>query len=128
VAFYTATVSTDGSGDGTNLDSLGNCKWNGDFSGLLMAVKFDFASATDAGADTTLTEPVGLGRTIGTVSNSKTDTTMYPRVLETDTLGASIGTYTQMVVDSHNLKVTIAQGGATVTDAVKVIVQVLEGC
>jgi hypothetical protein len=126
VAIYQTTVSTNGSGDGTNLDANGNPQWNGYFRGLLMAVKFDFASATDAGSDTTLTEPVGLGRTLATLANSKTDTTFYPRVLETDNAAVSIGSYTMMQVDSGNLKVTIAQGGATVTGAVTVIVDILE--
>lgn len=128
MTFYTATVSTDASGDGTNLDDNGNPQWSGVFSGLLMAVKFDFAAGTDAGADTTLTEPQGLGRTIATETDSKTDITFYPQVASTDNEGAALtGVYQHMLVDSSNLKVTIADGGNAVAGAVKVIVQVIEG-
>ena len=127
MGIYVATVSTDGSGDGTNLDALGLTKWNGIFRGLLTAVKFDYSASTDAGADTTLTEISGLQRTLITKSNSATDFTAYPRIQATDSGGTAIaGAYEFARVDSANLKVTIAQGGATVTDAIRVIVDILE--
>lgn len=126
MAYYTATVSTDASGDGDNLDANGNTQWSGIFSGLLLAVKFDFTGA-DAGSDTTLTEPHGLARTLCSLTDSNTDTTFYPMAQSTDSGGTAIsGNYQHYFVDSSNLKVTIADGGTSVTGAVKVIVQMVE--
>lgn len=127
MAYYTATVTTDASGDGDNLDANGNPQWSGIFSGLLLAVKYDFSASADAGSDTTLTEPHGLARTLCSLTDSNTDTTFYPQAQGTTAAGVAIdANYQHYFVDSSNLKVTIADGGADVTGAVKVIVQVVE--
>lgn len=127
MAFYTATVSTDGSGDGDNLDSNNNPVWSGKFKGLLLGVKFDFSGSAASTADTTLSEVSGFTRTIASLTDSNTDTQFYPQVQATDSGGSGItGVYQHMLVDSSNLKVVIAQGGTSITDAVIVIIQVTD--
>jgi len=111
--FYSITLKTDtdGSGDGTDARIA---------QGFVEAIKVDFAAGTDAGADTTLVDH--LGRTLVTITNSKTDIWIYPRLEETSNAGVGLGTYTRPLVNG-GLTLTIAQGGATVTDAVTLTVQ-----
>lgn len=128
MAEYFATISTDGSGDGTNISAttpIGKPLWNADFYGALMGVRVDDNGA-DAGVDVTLSEPYGEQRTILAVTNVASDTTYNPTRLMQDTAGADGTQRTHFLVRSNNLKVTVAQGGATITDAIKVIVDILE--
>ena len=125
MAWYKATVSTDGSGDGTNLTN-GRPVWSGNFYGFLMGVRLDFSGSAAAGSDTTLTEINGLQRTLVSLTDTNTDTTLNPQIEITDNAGTGKASYSPAIVDSANLKVTVAQGGATVTDHVAVFVEILE--
>lgn len=124
MGWYTASVSTDGSGDGTNLSS-GNPVWNANFKGLLMGLRVDDNGA-DATADVTIAEPSGLVRTIQTVTDITTDTTYNPQQEIKTTAGVGTGLYNPFYVESNNLKVTVAQGGATITNAIIVTVLIME--
>lgn len=115
VNFYiSSAITTDGSGDGTTSD------WNGSFSGKLVGVRYEYSGSTAATADTTLSETNGLKRTLDTVTDGNTNVTRNPAFAVT---GAT-DFYLPYFVDSNNLTVTIAQGGATVTDAVQVTVMI----
>lgn len=125
MGYYAATVSTDGSGDGTNLDALGNPVWNGFFKGLFMGARLDDNGAAVT-VDITLSEPNGLQRTILAKTDVTADITHNPQWLVQTNAGVDTTFYSPFYVEAANLKVTIAQGGATVTDAVKVIILIAE--
>lgn len=123
MAFYRAVVSTDSGGDGDNLDANGNPVWNGSFQGYLAGIRYEFDAGTAATADTTVSEPVGLKRTIDSLTDTNTATTRTP----SNAVTGATDFFLPYLVDSANLKVVVAQGGADVTDAVTVIVQIEEG-
>lgn len=118
VNFYVATVTTDASGDGTNLNALGNPVWNGNFEGKLRGVRFENA-AYDATADITLAEPNGLKRTIDSLGDSQTPTNHIPYEEPT----GSTDFFVPFCVNSNNLKVTVAQGGNAKTGSVVVLIE-----
>jgi hypothetical protein len=124
MGLFHCSISTDGSGDGTNLVG-GNPTWDGIFTGLIMGIFIDDNGAA-AGADVTISEPEGLKRTILTATDVNADTTYNPQnVIQTNAAVATTQ-YNPFYVESNNLKVTVAQGGATVTAAIKVTVLILE--
>lgn len=125
MGFYTATISTDGSGDGTNLDANGNPSWNGPFRGLLLGIHVDDNGAA-ATVDVTINEPAGLKRTILDVDDVTSDTNYNPQNPTQTNAGVATGAYAPYHVDSTNLKVTIAQGGTSVTAAIIVTVSIAE--
>ena len=125
MGFYTASISTDGSGDGTNLSAIGNPVWNADFHGFLMGILIDDNGAA-ATVDVTITEPSGLKRTILTGTDVTADTNYNPQQAVQTNAAVATGTYVPYLVDSSNLKVTVAQGGATITNAIIVTVQIAE--
>lgn len=115
--FYQTTVTTDGSGDGTNTVN-GRITWDTPFNGILVGVRLEI-SGLDATADVTIDEPSGLQRSFVTSTDSNTNVTVLQAGMSyTD------GNTTDYLVDSNNLQVTIAQGGATNTATI--IVGVLE--
>lgn len=118
MGFYTTTVTTDASGDGTNLDALGNSQWSGVFRGMLMGMRVEFGASPDAGTDTVLSEPKGLKRTIQTLTDTSTSTNKHPVVAADGVSGASVYYF----VESSNLKVTVAGGGDTKTVIVTVLI------
>jgi hypothetical protein len=88
-------------------------------NGEIHSVHLDYAAGTAAGADVTLSESGGSGRTFLTVTNSNTDAAriLYNQVSGAD--GAAItGVYTHPAIAGRSLVVTIADGGATVANAV----------
>lgn len=119
MAFYTATVTTDGSGDGDNLDANGNPQWSGIFHGDLMGVRVTFGASPDAGTDTVLSEISGLSRTIHTFTNTATATNAFPAA---DIEGAT-DAYLPHYVESTNLKVLVDEGGDTKTVTVTVLIR-----
>jgi len=120
--YYIATVTTDASGDGNNLDSGGNPVWNAQFRGYLVGVRYAFSGSAASGADTTLDEPHGLQRTIDSLTDTNTDATRHVAAA----IEGSTESYMGYYVDSTNLRVVVAQGGASVTDAVTVYVLIDE--
>ena len=124
MGFYTASVSTDGSGDGTNSVN-GRCIWNGSFHGLLMGIRIDDNGAA-ATVDVTITEPNGLMRTILTVTDITSDTSYNPQSPTQTSAAVATTFYIPFRVDSNNLKVTVAQGGTSITNAIIVTVDILE--
>lgn len=124
MGLFIANISTDGSGDGSNMDT-GVPVWNGSFVGILMGVLIDDNGA-DAGADITISEPYGLKRTILAVTNVASDTTYNPQQEIQTNAAAATGLYNPYLVNSSNLRVVVAQGGATITNAIKVTVLILE--
>lgn len=115
----TAVISTDGSGDGNNA-SNGRTLWSADFQGVIIGVRLEYNGAA-AGSDVTLSEPRGIQRSFLTATDTNTDTTY----LQSD-MSYTNNNISDYIVDSQNLQVAIAQGGASVTNALKVIVTVLE--
>lgn len=113
--YFSATVTTDSSGDATVTS------WSGAFQGLLLGVRID-GDGYDSGADITISEPRGLARTILTLTDTNTDTKYNPQDEVDDTSGSGLGTYTPFYVDSTNLQVVIAQGGDTTTGTVYLLV------
>lgn len=113
IGFYSATVTTDSSGDGTSTD------WNGKFSGLLRGVRISFGASPAATTDTTLTEPNGLLRTIATWTNTDTAATSHPALAITGATDA----FMPYAVDSNNLLVTVDEGGDTKTVTVTVLIE-----
>ena len=117
VSFHRSdAITTDGSGDGTTT------AWRSYFNGELVGLRYVFSGSTAATADTTLSEQNGLARTIDSVADSATNITKNPA---NAVLGAT-DAFTPYYVDSANLTLTIAQGGATVADAVYIIVMIKE--
>ncbi len=112
----TLTLSTAADGTGSATDGIVR-------KGKIMQVHFNFASGTDAGADTTLTcvSENGPDVTLESITDSKTDAWKYPRAL-TNAPGASAGTNDTPIAFHGKLKVSMAQGGVSVTDAVSVTV------
>lgn len=112
----TLTLSTDAQGDGVATDTTVR-------SGYVTSVHFNFAAGTDAGADTTLScvSENGPDVIIETISNSKTDAWKYPRAL-TNEPGAAAALNDTPIAFRGKLRVTMAQGGAEVADAVTVTV------
>lgn len=112
------TLSTDAQGDGVVTDFTVR-------KGYVTSVHFNFAAGTDAGADTTLlcVSENGPNVTIETVANSATDVWKYPRAL-TNEPGSAAGTNDTPIPFHGKLRVTMAQGGAEVTDAVTVTITV----
>lgn len=126
MGFYTATISTDGSGDGTNLDATtGNPVWNAAFKGILMGILVDDNGAA-ATVDVTITEPSGLKRTILAVTDVTSDTNYNPQQEIQTNAGVATGLRSPYRLDSTNLKVTVAQGGTTVTAAIIVTLDIYE--
>ena len=124
MGLYHCTISTDGSGDGTNL-SGGNPQWTGHFCGLLMGVFIDDNGAA-ATADVTIAEIAGLKRTILTGTDVTADTAYNPQSPTQTNAAVATGLYSPFYLESSNLKVTVAQGGTSVTNAIIVTVLILE--
>lgn len=114
----TLTLSTDAQGDGVATDTIVR-------EGYVTSVHFNFAAGTDAGADTTLlcVSENGPDVTIDSVANSATDAWKYPRAL-TNAPGAAAALNDTPIYFRGKLRVTIAQGGAEVADAVTVTITV----
>ncbi|MGB1285060.1 MAG: hypothetical protein ACPG7F_00890 [Aggregatilineales bacterium] len=113
MATLSATIVTDGSGDGTNLDSNSNPSWSGRTSArVLEGIRIEYGAA-DGTTDVTIEEVAGLKRTILSISNNNTDTTYTPTNEHQDTAGSSVSQYAPFTVDPGNLKVTVAQSGAS---------------
>lgn len=118
MGYYTTTVTTDASGDGTNLDANGNPKWSGIFHGKLMGVRVTFGAAPTAGTDTTLAEIGGMTRTIHTFTDVITATNVFPVAA----MQGATDSFMLHYVESNHLKVTVAQGGNTKTVTVGVLI------
>lgn len=125
MGFFTASVSTDGSGDGTNLDANGNTVWNGIFKGILAGILLDDNGAA-ATVDITVSEPNGLKRTILTATDMTSDTNYNPQQPIQTNAAVATGLYSPYYVDSTNLKITVAQGGTSVTNAIIATVLIVE--
>lgn len=106
-------ITTDGSGAGTA--TAANSR-----QGFIEAVNIDYAASADAGTDVVISCVEGPGQdlTILTVSNNKTDGWYYPRVMSHSPAGAAQASYEIKVPFKGYLRLTVAQGGATVTDCV----------
>ena len=113
IGFYSTTVTTDASGDGTSAD------WNGKFHGKLVGLRISFGGSPTAGTDTTLTEPNGLLRTIATWTDTVTAATSHPAAAITGATDAFMPYY----VDSNNLLVTVDEGGEDKTVTVTVLIE-----
>lgn len=119
MGYYFTTVTTDGSGDGTNLNAGGIPQWNGQFCGELMGVRITFGASPTAGTDTTLTEISGMTRTIQTFTDTVTATNAFPAAA----IDGADDAYLPHYVESSNLKVTVAQGGSAKTVTVGVLIK-----
>lgn len=112
VSFYSTTVTTDASGDGSS------SAWNGTFTGMLAGVRIEFGASPAATTDTTLSEPGGLQRTIKTWTDTDSNETVHPQAA----IDGATDAYAPYYVDSQNLNVTVDQGGDTKTVTVTVMI------
>lgn len=119
MGFYSATVTTDSSGDGTNLNALGNPQWSGSFRGLLRGVRVTFGASPTAGTDTTLAEISGMTRTLHTFTDVVTATNAFPAAA----IDGATDAYMPHYVDSASLKVTVVQGGNGKTVTVGLLIE-----
>ena len=112
----TLTLTTDGDGAGSATD---------DFSrdGYVIGWYANFSGDTDAGADTTLAyvDADDVTWAIDSIGNSKTDQWRYPRAL-TAAPSTAAGLNDTPIPFWGKLKVSMAQGGAEVPDAVTVTI------
>ncbi len=84
--------------------------------GWLFAVQWidgTLADGVDAVLSVTRT-PSEVDKTLLTLTNANDDAWYHPRVLECDAAGASIGTYTPMIIEG-TLKLVVSSGGDTLT-------------
>lgn len=114
-------VSTDGDGNGTATAPH-------PVSGYIHSWYPNFSASADAGIDTTLSYASVSGEpdfTIDSITSSNTDVRRYPRAL-TNGIGAAAGLNDTPILFHGKPKVTVAQGGASVTNAVVVTLIVVE--
>lgn len=106
-------ASTDGSGDGIDTAAYSRQGW-------IEAIDVDYAGTADAGTDVVISCVSGPGRdlTILTLTNNKTDGWYYPRAVAHTPAGVAQTSYEVKIPFKGFLKLTVAQGGATVTDCV----------
>lgn len=119
MGYYVTTVTTNSSGDGTNLDALGNPAWSGSFCGDLMGVRITFGASPTAGTDTTLAEIGGMTRTLHTFTDVVTATNVFPAA----EIDSATDAFMPHHVDSSNLKVTVAQGGNAKTVTIGLLIR-----
>ena len=108
----TIPFTTDSSGDATVTVGLNNQPR------LLYAVEWKLGTAV-AGVDATFTTTntdSAVDQTLLTLTNANANAWYYPRTLEEDEVGAALTTKGFLVVNG-DLKLVVAQGGATKTGA-----------
>lgn len=111
IQFLTLTVAASSSGGaGSVTDPVTR-------SGRILAIGLDFASATDAGCDTTVsvTGAIGPAQTLLTVTDSKTDGWFCPRLGAVTAANVAIAGSAVEIPFFGQLTVTVAQAGASVT-------------
>jgi hypothetical protein len=115
MALRTVRMALSTIADGTGTVTMPNSR-----SGLIEAIELDFASGTDAGADTTVSCVNGAGAavTLLTITDSKTDARYFPRALAHTAAGVAQTAYTEKIPFHGYLRLAIAQGGVTVANAV----------
>lgn len=106
-------TDTDASGDGSDSTTV---------TGFIESIYLDYAAGTAATADVTFTDQ--RGNAILTVTDNNTDAVIPLRIQAKDTTGAAITGQYERVPLLGALTMTIAQGGASVTDAVTAYVLV----
>lgn len=112
IGFYSTTVTTDASGDGT-------ATFTQTFSGFLRGVRIAFGDTPAGTTDTTLTETTGLQRTLATFTNTNAESTVHPAAA----IEGATDAYMPYVIDSSGLLVTVAQGGDTKTVTVTLLIE-----
>lgn len=112
IGYYSTTVTTDGSGDGT-------ATWSESVTGILAGVRISFGASPAAGTDTTLSESRGLERTIKTWTDTNTAETVHPAAA----IDGATDAYLPYYIDTKNLLVTVAQGGDTKTVTVTLLIE-----
>jgi len=108
----TMNFTTDASGDATVNVGLNNQPR------FLYAVEWKLGTAV-AGVDATLSTTntdSAVDQTLLTLTNANANAWYYPRTLEDDTAGVALTT-TDFFVVNGDLKLVVAQGGATKTGA-----------
>jgi hypothetical protein len=79
-------------------------------TGFIEDVFIDYNGSAPTTTDLTITENGGLGRTLFTFTNNKTDKTFSPRVLKQDATGADItGVYGRIFLAGGTLTAALAQ-------------------
>ena len=109
----TGDLTTDASGDASHVYQI---------NGKIIAIRLDYSASADAGTDITITND--LSETVYSKTDSKTDVTLRPRTPVEDNAGTDV-TYdgSNEIYEPYSaaeVTVTIAQGGASVTDNVLV--------
>lgn len=116
---YRVNVSTDGAGDGSGRVGIPH--------GRLVGIQINFSGSAAVGSDTTLASVLdGVTKTLLTLTDVNTD---VPLAALTEALKDNVGADVVNTENPNlglpmvggNLTVTVAQGGATITDHVKVI-------
>ena len=112
----------------TDSDGNGSATYPSIVSGYIHSWYANFSGSADAGIDTTLSCVSVSGEpdfTIDSITSSNADVRRYPRAL-TNAPGAAAGLNDTPILFHGKPKITIAQGGATVTNAVVVTLIVVE--
>lgn len=119
MAFYTAVLSTDGSGDGTG-------DWGSYLpEGFVMGIRLELLSGLST-VDVTISEPAGMQRNILAVTEVTSSTNYQPSVEWQDNAGTGQSQYAAPFVNLDNLLITAANGTVSQTDKLKVTINLLE--
>jgi hypothetical protein len=95
--------------------------------GFLIGGTINYSGSADAGSDVVISETNGLQRTLVTLTDQNTDRTLNPFDIIETTAGVDVtGAHHPFYVESSRITVTVAQGGAAVTDHCTVKLQFLE--
>lgn len=117
--FYTAVLSTDGSGDGTG-------DWGGfQPEGFVMGIRVELLSGLST-VDVTVSEPAGMQRNILAVTSVTSTTNYHPALTLQDNAGADGSQSGYYFVNLDNLSITAANGTVSQTDKLKVTINLLE--
>lgn len=114
-------VTTDASGDGVAVDPSVR-------KGYVLCVDYDYSGSAGAGTDVTLTcdSQVGPDVSIDSIANANTDVRRYPLSYPNPPGGAVTTDLVMPIPFFGNLTLTVAQGGATVTNCVVATIYMAE--
>lgn len=117
MSIKTATIAVTTAADGTGSTTLPHSR-----SGLIEALEFDFSGDAAATADTTVTcvDSAGKVTAILTLTDTNTDGRYLPRTVSHTIAGVAQAAYEHKIPFYGFLKVAVAQGGVSITDAVSV--------
>lgn len=114
IRYLSKAITTDGAGAAT--------AYLGPVDGVLLAVRLVLGTWTGGAVDVTVTDQ-SSGAALLTVTNLAADTDFYPRGAAVSPANAAITNSFVAIPVSGQVKVVVAQGGATTTGTVHLWVQ-----